>query len=838
MTKKLRERAISGSSYRRKRDLQRSERAQSAHALVSAINISGGLVTPAFITWTLFATFAAITAASTTDLQLLMDGPISVPLLPNVQLPHSFYYAVASWFLVALHLHLLIHLDHIANKLRRLRKTEPQSSARRAAEIAGIPLIQWAVHQRSGTASSWSNRVQVAVVWISLVAAPMSIQLLHQAAFLPFQSTAITWTQRVALLVHACAILYYWHRLTTSDTHGTPRQRGVRAALTGLQRTVPHIVFVWIPINVAVLLSLVVLTIPDEGWEDALEKVSLSRQNGDSVFRSLKLSSDASNQSLHNQDNGKAPWDCRLLAAPSQYLKLDLAIPRGLKTSCLTAALLHSKGIFHRTLDVLPAINSQPIPPSTLSDHPKRQLTLKPLQAFGRSLRYASLPAFDLSDADLRMTSLVSSNLEAARMTRAQLQGANLNNVVLRNADLSGSILYGADLSEADLSQSDLRSARISRGTMFSNDYPAEARFDGTKREAPTMKNAILAGANLKGQNLSYTKCIDCVFIGADLTGLVAINADLRGALLMNAKLDGSVLISARLDGSSLHSASLVGANLDNVNLSIAMLAHANMTGASMRNANMTLADLTDAKLVGADMRNDPSRSDIFEESTMKAANLAGTDMRGADLTDMDMTLVLTDSRTRTGKWTPDVAKLATDWKKSTLMALRDAGKRLSMLRRTTTLGLQRTVCIGPLRICPKNIDAQIAAAKAYTAYLGNNICNRASEPERRASASRLIEGLFGGEADILTPAKSRYPTTEAGNDWPGFKAAVLSEAERLPSSKCDPPIDERWLQRFAEGKLFLESNGRAKIAEPGYRLFNVGFSYNIQMSERYAREQ
>jgi len=837
VTTKARTRVGAGSSYRR-RDLERTQRTQSANALVSAINASGGLVAPAFITWTLFATFAAITAASTTDLQILMDGPISVPLLPNVQLPHSFYYAVASWFLVALHLHLLIHLDHIADKLRRLRKTDPQSSGHRAAEIAGIPLVQWAAHRESGMGSYWANQVQVAVVWISLVAAPISIQLLHQSAFLPFQSVAITWNQRVALIFHACTILFYWHRLTITDPFRSSHQRSIRAALIGLRRTLPHVVFVWTPIMVAVLLSLVVLTIPDEGWERVLESVGVSRQNSDAVLRSLQPSSRLSIRNMQPPDSSEAPWDCRLLAVPSRYVKLDLSIPRGLKTSCLTAAFLHSHGAFHRTLDILPPANVQPPQACTRMDDQKPRPASGPLQAFGRSLRYASLPGFDLSSADLRMAALVGSNFESARMTGTLLQGTDLSTALLRHADLSGSILYGADLSEADLSQADLRGARISRGTIFSNDYPEEARFGGKNLEAPTLKNAILAGANLQGQNLSYADCTGCVFAGADLTGVVAIGTTLVDASFVNATMDGSVLVSARLDRSSLYSASLVGANLDNATLSIAILARANLTGASIRNVDMTLADLTGAKLVGADMHSDSMRGDFFNASSMKAADLGGTDLRGADLTDVDTTFVLADPKTRTGIWTPDIAKQAADWENSKFLSMRDAGQRLSVLRSASTRGLKRTVCVGPLSICPDRVDAQIAAAKAYATYLGDNICGHASEPVGLASASRLIAGLFGGEADVLRPAMSHYPATSTGTEWPGFKSALLSEAERLPSSKCKTPIPVPWLKRIAEGRLFMESNGRAEITEPGYRISNAEYAYHIRMSQRYAPER
>ena len=97
---------------------------------------------------------------------------------------------------------------------------------------------------------------------------------------------------------------------------------------------------------------------------------------------------------------------------------------------------------------------------------------------------------------------------------------------------------------------------------------------------------AVKAGADLYGANLSR----------ANLYG-----ANLYGADLSRANLYGANLSGADLSGANLSRANLSGANLSGADLSRADLSGANLYGANLSRANLSRADLYGADLYGAD---------------------------------------------------------------------------------------------------------------------------------------------------------------------------------------------------------------------------------------------
>jgi hypothetical protein len=121
-------------------------------------------------------------------------------------------------------------------------------------------------------------------------------------------------------------------------------------------------------------------------------------------------------------------------------------------------------------------------------------------------------------------------------------------------------------------------------------------------KEIPSLKQADLHGANLRGAVLSRAD-----LRGAFLIETVLAEADLSGAVLSWARLDsadlsGAVLSWADLSRADLGGADLTGADLRGAYLDWAFLNWANLTGAALTGAALVGADLTGTLLAGADL--------------------------------------------------------------------------------------------------------------------------------------------------------------------------------------------------------------------------------------------
>ena len=126
----------------------------------------------------------------------------------------------------------------------------------------------------------------------------------------------------------------------------------------------------------------------------------------------------------------------------------------------------------------------------------------------------------DLSEAwlvgkDLKGVDLSELNLRKTTILRTDLRGANLSGSNLRDAVLMKINLTGANLSETDL------------------------------------RGAILGGATLQDANLRGADLIEANFREADLCGADLTGADLRWATLVEAKLENAVLSGCRVYGVS-----------------------------------------------------------------------------------------------------------------------------------------------------------------------------------------------------------------------------------------------------------------------------------------------
>jgi uncharacterized protein YjbI with pentapeptide repeats len=144
---------------------------------------------------------------------------------------------------------------------------------------------------------------------------------------------------------------------------------------------------------------------------------------------------------------------------------------------------------------------------------------------------------------------------------------------------------------------------------------------DGTP---PSLCQTRLAGAGLRGVDLS----------GARLAGTDLSDADLRQAKLMGADLARTDLSEARLMGADLRGARLCGANLSRADLSEANLTEADLSETVLDQTNLSQANLSGAILRGADLSGaDLSGAKLIRTDLIRA-NLIRTILIQADLSE------------------------------------------------------------------------------------------------------------------------------------------------------------------------------------------------------------
>ncbi|MFJ2005982.1 pentapeptide repeat-containing protein [Streptomyces chartreusis] len=165
-----------------------------------------------------------------------------------------------------------------------------------------------------------------------------------------------------------------------------------------------------------------------------------------------------------------------------------------------------------------------------------------------RGLRFTErapikLPGVDLTEADLRLASLIGADLHEASMYKANLEYADLDRANLRGADLSDASLTGTSLDGADLRRAnmgcgytDVETGGLYYCVNLQDSWLQGADLRNAEMSDADLRNATLSGADLRGADLSRSNLSN-----ADLT-----NADFRGAKLPDAKLKGAKRIGAR----------------------------------------------------------------------------------------------------------------------------------------------------------------------------------------------------------------------------------------------------------------------------------------------------
>jgi hypothetical protein len=379
--------------------------------LLKAVNEASGKAFALWITFLTVGIYLAIAIGTTTHLQLLLAGPVKLPLL-GVDMPLFAFYGVAPPMFLVLHLYVLMQLYLLARLLRlfdddlRAADMIEQDRRRVRGQLDKFVFTQFLI----GAPQDGVVRLFLrAVVWLSFVVGPIILLVGFQLRFLPYHSVPVTYVHRVTLLLDIVLLALVWPRISRGSR--SPRDlyalgRFAAAGLVGV---------------VLLAFSIVVATVPGEWREDQGDWGAWEDQGVLGMFsRNLRLRL----QRLVEPDEDKLS-------------KLSFTLPLGYRD--LRGANFN------------------------ISDLRKADLRVADLR--GANLGSANLGGALLVDAKMGGANLGNADLSHADLIRAKLSDADL-----RGANLSGAKLTGANLSGANLSAANARFPLLKKATVVSQE--------------------------------------------------------------------------------------------------------------------------------------------------------------------------------------------------------------------------------------------------------------------------------------------------------------------------------------------------------------------------------
>jgi uncharacterized protein YjbI with pentapeptide repeats len=525
------------------------------YSLLEAVNRSSDTAHTSWLIFLAIMTYFMIAVAGVTHKDLLLETPVSLPML-QVDIPISQFFQFAPVVLVLLHLGLVSQLTLLAREtlefdhaIRLLEATDKRTHPLRL-ELNNFFFVQAiAGPHRSKVMSTFLHGMS----WLTLVVLPVVLLLYIQVVFLPYHDVAITWTHRIALLVDIAMLV----------SIGLFLMRAEPSFLQALKRTTaahPLSFFLTVCILIVVtLFSFFVATIPGE----ALDKLTQSALRGENEEDTDQGQRYVAGYALPFLTFGSEGTLFGIFQRNLNATDVDFVVDKD-QTPGEPSVSMRGRDFRFAKLD--------------RSDLHQADLT-------GADLRGASLTGADLRGAWLQCADVtellltedrVSANCTTASradFTRARLEGAHLAGVDLRNAKLEEARLEGAELAYSLLTGANLSSARLEKADLTGGVQAIGANF-------------LLAG--LQGADMTGAKLHGADFSSASLQGAVLNYAHLRGAILRDADLEAAALNNAHLEGADLTGAKVAATDFRGAGIWLTRPPEADTSG---------LVDLTDLSI-------------------------------------------------------------------------------------------------------------------------------------------------------------------------------------------------------------------------------------------------
>lgn len=190
-------------------------------ALLESVNSASQHVRNYYITFLLAGFYIAMIVWSTTDLMLLKDTPVKMPLL-EVELPITGFYTFAPYFFLLLHFNLLLQFSLLADKVHRFDRAVIELTDSDSRYYYYTRLFAFAFTQTlSGRHHSPLLRFLLTLmVWISAIWLPLGILIGLQVGFLAYHDEEILSWQRIAIMLDLLVLFIFWPIIRSPDGNG------------------------------------------------------------------------------------------------------------------------------------------------------------------------------------------------------------------------------------------------------------------------------------------------------------------------------------------------------------------------------------------------------------------------------------------------------------------------------------------------------------------------------------------------------------------------------------------------------------------------------------------
>ena len=573
----------------------------------NSVNSTAAKLRGLWLSYIALVTYLIITVGAVTHRDLFEENPVTLPVL-NVKLSLIGFFTIAPLFFLINHFYLLLNLVGLSRRIReyneavvnavrfgKLRKSDVDIR-RRILDSFVIVQAFGGTHEDRSSSPGSTGWFLKAIIWITVVIAPVVTLQQMQIYFLPYQHEGVTWVHRLATMTDLALLWLFWPAIH----HGYESLKmfspwgSFWAVVGGL-------------VSFAVaMFSLFVITFPGEH----ADKVA-----SDKWWRALLQ--------LSEDELWRTPKDPVLWTLKGWLFEGRVNEITGKRASLFSRTLVIPRGDF---------IDDNKLEAQSNREKDKKPYDRARLISFrGRNLRGAVLLRADLRMADFTGTRLQGATLNLARLQGAtldgaRLQGATLNGASLQGATLNGARLQGATLNRARLQGATLNLARLQGATLD------EARLQGAMLIGASLQGATLDDARLQGATLIGARLQGAMLIGASLQGAALDDANLQGATLIGARLQGATLNLARLQGATLDDARLQGAVLDDARLQDAALIGARLQGAVLNRTSLQGATLNGASLQGATLDGARLQGATLDDARLQGATLIGARLQGATL--------------------------------------------------------------------------------------------------------------------------------------------------------------------------------------------------------------
>jgi hypothetical protein len=178
--------------------------------------VGGGL----WLSYLFVLFYLGIAAGAVTHADLLLRNPVKLPFL-NIELPLLAFFFLAPLLLLIVHAYTLVHLVLLAGRVAQFNAALSNGPydddgmwRRRLPSNIFVQFLGAPEEERY----SLFGLLLAAILWVTLVIAPVALLLLLQIQFLPYHNQWITWASRIALILDLALLWWLWGRILSRRT--------------------------------------------------------------------------------------------------------------------------------------------------------------------------------------------------------------------------------------------------------------------------------------------------------------------------------------------------------------------------------------------------------------------------------------------------------------------------------------------------------------------------------------------------------------------------------------------------------------------------------------------